>query len=432
MNEALKRLRIKFVAIIMAVVTIILLVVFSVIVSLSYHNSIDEVHQALEQALRHDSIDVERSPVDRMPPTEEALPNRETPRFEIGGRAPDQSLIPVAVYEIADGQLLLASNAASGTVADAVIDDAAAQAISLPDGQGFLDSLGVYYLKETHGEHSLIAFADEQSVSGWKSLAWLLAGVGAGALILFFVMSLLLSKWILRPVKASWQQQQRFIADASHELKTPLTVIAADVAILKRHPEKSIANQSQWIESIEAESEHMHELVSDMLLLAHVDSQAREDACLVKVDLSKLVSSNVLQFEPLAYEREITFTSTIAEGLEVKAEKDKLQRLIGVLFDNAFKYVDEHGSIAISLEKANDKAKLSVSNSGPAIPGEDLPHLFDRFYRSDKARTRNEEQSYGLGLSIAREIAQAYGGEISVASSEEGTTFTTALPLAYD
>lgn len=432
MNDALKRLRIKFVAIIMAVVATILAVVFAVILVVDHNNNVDEVYQALDEVIAHDVIDQEGKPRDANPLSNEA-PDQDVPPFEIGGRNPDRSLIPVAVYEITpEGNLTLVSNAASGMMKESILENAAEQAQTLSDGHGFLNSLGVYYLKSTKGEKELIAFADEQSVSGWKSLAPLLGGVGFGALVLFFIVSLIFSKWALRPVETSWHQQQQFVADASHELKTPLTVMAADVAILKRHPDRTIASQSQWIESIEAENKGMQELVNDMLLLANTDTQEYASTQqMEQVDLSKLLNANILQFEPLAYERNISFFAAIAENVVIIGNCDKLQRLINVLVDNAFKYVAKEGSISLNLTIQKNSALLSVSNSGAPIPDEDIPFIFDRFYRSDKARTHNEKHGYGLGLSIAREIAQMHGGTIDVVSEDALTSFIVNLPLAH-
>ncbi|WP_251197550.1 sensor histidine kinase [Anaerotardibacter muris] len=455
MNSALRKLRIKFVAIIMVVVAIILAVVFSTIVVISYSNSTTEVYAALDSAISRNAIDVHERPFNKMPDNraedtngeeldeddsafdgnvgsaDEALLS-EGPRFEIGGREPDQSLIPVAVYELhEDGTMTFASNAASGMIADSALAEVADQAFDVPYGHGSIDSLGVFYAKQKRGAETYIAFADERSVSEWQSLAVTLTIIGLATLVLFFVVSLIFSKWALHPVKASWEQQQRFIADASHELKTPLTVMAADTAILKRNSEASIASQSQWVESIEGEIKNMQELVGDMLLLARADGQGEAMPRKTEViDLSKLVNAELLQFEPVAYERSLDLDSKVAPNVTIDGAKDQLQRLASVLLDNAFKYVNECGRISVQLDKGDGSAVLSVSNSGGFIPAEDLPHVFDRFYRADKARTRTGELSYGLGLSIAREIANIHGGTITATSSEAtGTTFTVTLPL---
>lgn len=431
MNKELRQLRIKFVAIIMAVAAVILVSVFTAIVVLDHNNSVQEVHRALEESINHAASESTAPNFDMNPFEGEARPEQRRDPLEIGGHETERSLIPVAVYEIPKDGGLIASNAASGTIAASALEEVANQAQALSNGYGVLDDLGVYYLKETQKDRSFIAFADMQSASGWKSLALLLTGIGAAALALFFLVGFLLSKWVVRPIEKSWQQQQRFVADASHELKTPLTVIAADVAILKRHPERTIAHQSQWVESIEAESAQMQGLVEDMLVLASTDAQNGAAASqLERIDLSKLVRAHVLQFEPLAYERSISLSDTIEEGIFVDGTSGGIQRLISVLVDNAFKYVNEHGAISIELANQDGFAVFSVSNTGVPIPPEDLPHLFDRFYRSDKARTRTENQSFGLGLSIAQEIVHRLKGTIQASSSEENTTFTVKLPLS--
>lgn len=444
MNDTLKKLRIKFVAIIMAVVTLVLAVVFTTIVVLNYNESTAQVYGALDEAIARNSVVQGAEPLDRSPfaperPGSDALVSEmpeedQVPRFEIGGHEPERSLIPVAVYELSgDGTLSLLTDAASGTMADSTLEEATELMDDLPDGRGFIDSLGVFYLKETRGDAVFVAFADEQSVTGWKSLALNLLFLGLGALVFFFIVSLLFSKWALRPVEESWKQQQRFIADASHELKTPLTVMAADVSIIKQHYEESIASQSQWVESIESEITEMHDLVSDMLALAQADSENApvDGQHQEHIDLSKLVNADSLQFEPLAYERSIAFMTNIEESVCVSGQQNKLQRLVSVLFDNAFKYVDDRGSISVSLAKRTDRAIFSITNSGMPIAADDIPYIFDRFYRSDAARARTEGKSYGLGLSIAYEIALAHKGTIRVTSNEaEGTTFIVTLPCS--
>lgn len=431
MDSALRKLRIKFVLIIMVSVALILSAVFTTIVVINYNNSVGEVYGALDDAIAHDTFRVHLTPFGNLQSnTDDAT--EEAPRFEIGGRGPDRSLIPVAVYAVrSDGTMVLASSIESGAMAESLLNEAATQATTLPTGHGYINSLGVYYARENRDGALYIAFADEASASEWQPLARTLVVVGLGTLALFFVVSLIFSKWALRPVEKSWKQQQRFVADASHELKTPLTVMAADVAILKRHSDTSIASQSQWVESIEREIDSMRSLVSDMLLLARADLKEKNtlDAA-ENINLSKLVNAQLLQFEPLAYERALEFDSDVASGVSVIGDKEKLQCLVSVLLDNAFKYVDEGGRITVTLKVHDASAVLAVSNSGGFIPPDDLSHVFARFYRADKARTRTEEVSYGLGLSIASAISHLHGGTISVDSAEGiGTTFTATLPL---
>ena len=230
------------------------------------------------------------------------------------------------------------------------------------------------------------------------------------------------------PVARAWDQQQRFVADASHELKTPLTVILANTSILRAHPERSVTSQSQWIESTQSEAERMQELVRDMLDLARPEhaETVREHA---RVDLTDLVEGGLLQFESVAFERNVSLASDIDRDVSVTGDAARLRRLVTTLLDNACKYVEKGGRIAVTLRQTARRIELHVHNTGTVIAEEDLPHVFDRFYRADKARTRSEG-SYGLGLAIAREIAEEHGGSIAAASDEtNGTTFTVALPL---
>ena len=296
---------------------------------------------------------------------------------------------------------------------------AAEQLADVPEEFGSLDGLGLFYAKRVAGSTAYLAFADMSAANGWQALALTLAGVGMAALATFLVINVFFSRWALQPVERAWAQQRRFVADASHDLKTPLTVILANTSILLEHPERSVASQSQWVESTQHEAEQMQTLVSDLLLLAQTDEGAAKPP-MEKLDLADLVESELLQFESVAFERKVELCSQLEPGVAVCGNAPLLRKLAGTLLDNACKYADEGGQVNV---------ELAVRNTGFAIAPEDLPHVFDRFYRGDKARTR-DEGGYGLGLAIARAIAEEHGGTLSAASDEaSGTTFTLALPV---
>ncbi|MEG0757702.1 MAG: HAMP domain-containing sensor histidine kinase, partial [Raoultibacter sp.] len=355
--------------------------------------------------------------------------NKSDAPFEIGGRDGKRQFIPVAVYEVAaDGTLTALSNGTTASIADETLAEAAAQTADEREGSGLLNSVGLYYTKHTTDNGTYIAFADKGSAESWQSLALTLAAVGVGALLIFFVISLFFSKWALGPVEASWRKQQQFVADASHELKTPLTVMLANTSILLKHPEKTIASQSQWVESVETEAELMQRLVGDLLFLATPNATRREYA-LSPTDLSDIVERNLLQFESVAFEREITVDSEIEEGITVMGNAVRLERLVSTLLDNAYKYAEDKGTIGVTLKHSARRVELAISNSGTSIDPKDLPHIFDRFYRADKARERSVG-GYGLGLAIAHEVAEEHGGTIAAHSSESGdTVFTVVLPI---
>ncbi len=351
-----------------------------------------------------------------------------TPGLEIGRG--DEAVIPIAVYLVkSDGVYTALGDYASASISHSILLTANSEALASPDNSGLLEDVGLFFERRTTSNGVLIAYADESNVNSWQSLAWVLAGVGAGVLVAFFFISIFFSWWALRPVRAAWDQQQQFVQDASHELKTPLAVILANMAILQSTPTSTVAEQAQWVESTQTEAERMRALVNDMLDLARPEDVARAEVVQVSVDLSDLVQTEVLQFESVAFEGGVTLESDLAEGVAVLGVSDRLQRMVGTLIDNACKYANDGGQVDVELTRSRTHAYLTVANTGAPIPPEDLPHVFDRFYRADKARTSGKG-GYGLGLAIAREIAREHNGDITVASSEaEGTAFKVKLPL---
>lgn len=291
-------------------------------------------------------------------------------------------------------------------------------------------SLDLYYKAETtKGGTVKVALASGNYVR--QSVVSLFSSFTlpfVAALVGFFFISVLLSRWSVRPVAKAWQQQQQFVADASHELKTPLSVIMANNSILASDPEATVASQMQWVESTQTEASLMQGLVNDMLYLAQTDSETRGEV-LSEVDFSEIVQGGALQFESVAFERGVVLEENIQQGIRVHGDPAQLQRLVGTLVDNACKYAEGGGRVGVNLQLCGpgSKCRLIVSNTGAPIDPEDLPHLFDRFYRSDKARTRGSG-GFGLGLSIAKGIVDSMDGTIEATSSEKGgTCFTVVL-----
>ena len=241
--------------------------------------------------------------------------------------------------------------------------------------------------------------------------------------------SILLAHLITRPVKRAWDQQTQFIADASHELKTPLTVILADTDIIAAHPQTQVAEQMKWVCGIKDEAKHMKGLVEELLFLARNDEGGAGAGAHGKqepINLSALAQESCLAFDAVAFEANVELNEDIEDDVEIRADKIQVERLIRSLIDNAVKYAGTQGRVTVKLhKKKKDRAVFTVNNTGPVIPANELPHVFDRFWRSDTSRTRGTTASYGLGLAIAKSIAQAQGADISVTSTErDGTTFT--------
>lgn len=448
----------------------------------------------------------------------------------IGKSSPEDknTVVLVAVYSVApNGIYTVVGDYTTATVSESVILHANEIALEGTRSRGYIPEFNLYYERITSPSNprdTIVAYADGTSVSGWTSLAGTLVLVGLAGLVALFFINIFFSRWALRPVERSIEQQQQFTADASHELKTPLTVILANMAILKGQPDATVESQMQWIDSTHTEAERMQLLVNDMLELSKPDGQ-RADFATEEVDLSDLVEGEALQFESVAFELGVDLDSEIEEGLIVEGNHDRLARMVATLIDNACKYAssddakegdagagcgeeavlddqddrdesapeddealveveladeedagsdvedddaeDDAGATDANAADADDGAEdellgdvldedaasvspcvvitltrheasgmrhseavLAVHNDGPCIPSEDIPYIFNRFYRADKART-SSKGGYGLGLAIGQEIAHEHNGNISVESEPgKGTTFTVTLPLA--
>ena len=496
----LKKLRIKFIALNMATVAVVLTVVFAAICVVNHRQSVATVdgalNQAIAQASEHQSRQMGKdafgegqpdgeqpapadggagdpavsgdqgasaqvagqvagfaeadAAVDREDAAPEALAgsaNQELAVVDassdvaapptIGGRERSGGqVIPVALFSMSsDGDMTALGRYNTASINQDVLEQAGEQLASADEGFGSLSDLGLFYVKRQAGGVMYLAFADMGSASGWRALAATLAVVEVAALAVFLVISLFFSRWALRPVARAWTQQRRFVADASHDLKTPLTVILANTSIALEHPERSVASQSQWLESTQHEAEAMQGLVGDLLTLAKMDEEeaaAQSGAArpaFEEVDLSDVIEGEVLQFESVAFERGVRLESQVEQGIELRGNEQRLRRLAGTLIDNACKYVDDGGAVDVALSRSGKQARLQVRNTGAPISPEDLPHVFDRFYRADKARTGGAG-GHGLGLAIARAIAEEHGGTLTASSTQaEGTAFTATLPL---
>lgn len=433
----LKRLRAKFIALNMTSVFLVIGVALCGVCIVEHQRSYDNgqaalggaIKQALETRTDQEGHAEPNADASVSESADEDAARRETsPKIGSGERP---YTVPAVVYRLdRSGEFSIVSPDPSAVAADQGAIDAALEELKDGrDGVTIMTEYGLAAMKRTTGDGIYFSFVDAIVFDTWKSLAFRLALAGIGILAVLFVLNIFFARWALRPVEQAWTAQRRFIADASHELKTPLTVILANASILARHPEKTLGEQMQWVEGTQEEALRMQELVADMLSLAQAESAESFER--TRVDLSALVSKEVLQFESVAFERQVAIADETNEGIHVDGDVRKLEKLVGTLIDNACKYAHESSVVTVRLAVEGRKAALSVRNSGNPIPPEDLDHIFDRFYRADKARTRDDTKSFGLGLAIAREIAESHGGSIKARSCEaDGTVFTVTLPLA--
>ncbi len=253
----------------------------------------------------------------------------------------------------------------------------------------------------------------------------------AVSLIALYIVSRGLANRSIRPVSVAWDAQRRFISDASHELKTPLAVILANVQILQKS--KAMDEEDRrWVDKTADEAGHMKVLVEDLLTLARAD-EAKAGSVgatgpMVEVDLSEIVDESALEFDAVAFERGCEIECEAAPHVVVKGDKQQLGRVMNTLIDNATKYAAKGSAVKVKVAREGKKAMVTVNNAGGVIEPEDLEHLFDRFYRTDKARSREETGGFGLGLAIAKSIVEAHGGKIwATSDATSGTTFHVSL-----
>lgn len=246
--------------------------------------------------------------------------------------------------------------------------------------------------------------------------------IGALSLLAFLGISILLARWAVGPVEKAWQQQKQFVSDASHELKTPLTVIMSNAELLQL-PEYDEESKAQFSRNILTMSAQMRHLVESLLELARAD-RVRQD--FDRVSLSEVAEQAVLPFEPVLFEKGMQLDSRIEPAIFLRGNARYLKQVAEILLDNAAKY-SAPGVVAVTLSRqGRGKCLLTVSNPGDPIPTAELERIFDRFYRADKSRSR--DGSFGLGLSIARTVVTEHGGKIWAKSNETGNCFFVELP----
>ncbi|MEG2688064.1 MAG: HAMP domain-containing sensor histidine kinase [Clostridia bacterium] len=247
------------------------------------------------------------------------------------------------------------------------------------------------------------------------------------SVLLISLIAYMMSERALKPVEDSFKRQRDLIANASHELKTPLTIISTNLSVLESEPLSTVEENDRWIKSIHTQVTRMNGLIQNMLELSKLEQSAIPKEIL---NLSEVTEGECLAFEAVCFEKGATLITEIQPNIMVLGEIHALERLSVILLDNAIKYSGEQGKIGFRLTSDGKKAKIAVMNTGVPITKEEAEHVFDRFYRADGARANPDNQSFGLGLSIAQATVSAHGGTITCYGIEnKGTVFEVNLPI---
>ncbi len=301
------------------------------------------------------------------------------------------------------------------------------EAASRPQTLGVLKDYNLRYYRLDTPMDRCIVFADISSErTTLQHLLQTCVLIGAASFLLFLGISLKLAAWAIQPVEWAWKQQRQFVADASHELKTPLTVILTNAELVEslEYDEES---RSRFLQGIRTEACQMKGLIEEMLALARAD-QSDTNTHLAVFRMDELVTEEVLSFEPVFYEHGLILESMPdMEPLLMKGDQRQIRQVIDILLDNAQKYTKEQGHVKVVLNRSRTGGcVLEVSNEGVLLSEEEQEQIFKRFYRGDQARGRSE--SYGLGLSIAQVIVQRHKGQIRVESIHGWNRFYIELP----
>ena len=267
-----------------------------------------------------------------------------------------------------------------------------------------LNEISYGYLKETTSRGIKIALMSRQpQIDVLNNLLKVFISIGSISLILLLLISIYLTNKTIKPIKEAFEKQKQFIADASHELKTPLAIIRTNTSLVLSNKSSTVDSQSKWLNYINNQIERMTELLDEMLSLAKLDTN-RELEEFTVFNLSKLLSNILLTFEAVIFENRIELESNIGENIELKGDKESIKKVLIILLDK-------------------NKMKLKVRNTGDGIKKEELEKIFERFYRVDTSRAR-ETGGYGLGLSIAKSIIESHKGKIYAESNiGKDTTF---------
>lgn len=223
------------------------------------------------------------------------------------------------------------------------------------------------------------------------------------------------SKTIVKPVEETLEKQKQFISDTSHELKTPLAVIEANSDVIEDK-----IGKNKWITYIQDEIQSMNKLVNDLLLLAKIEDKPFDNY--TTIDLSKEIEMIVSVFESVAYENQVNINLNIQENVKFNGDREDIKHILSTLIDNGIKHTEKGKKIIIELSKEKNEIKIQVKNEGKPIPKEEQAKIFERFYRIDKARNRDEKR-YGLGLAIAKKTVEKYNGIIEVSCKNGITNF---------
>ena len=410
----IKRLQIKIVALIMGTLLLVFASVLIVLNLTVYQTSMQRAEEFLSFVVQNDGLPPPRETPSGMPGTNRPDSDMDRPRPDLDGELPLPNM-----EMMRGGRFFYVKMDEDGNIFEEALqfmfdfgsDDAlgyATSAFGSGAGSGSIGNFSFIVAKKTYGW--MLAFIERSSdilfIEQLSRMSIWAAGIAG---LVLACLSAFLAKWITDPIKNSLDKQRRFVLDAGHELKTPLTIISANADVLQNE-----IGDNKRIGQIKSQTGRMNGLVLDLLTLAKADEgQENKTTVRRKFDLSGAVLNTALEHESRAFEEGKKYECRIDGGITYNGDEKQIKQLATIMIDNAIRYSDDGGLIEVSLKAEGSRIRISVFNTGVGVPDDERNKIFERFYRTDESRSR-ETGGYGIGLSIAWRIVETHKGRIEV------------------
>ncbi|MGI5960008.1 MAG: sensor histidine kinase [Massiliimalia sp.] len=414
----IRTLRIKLIIASMLSLLMVLSVIFGVVGILNYRKLVINADNILEILSENDGNFPMENHMGGEPPPSDIFHKNER---QFSPELPYESRY-FSVFLAENGTVISANTGKIAAVDTSTAIDYAQTVAKSNRLKGFVDDYR--YLVYFVGTERHIIFLDcGRDMGSFRTFLFTSAGVGVAGLLAVLLLLIILSGRIVKPFSENYEKQKRFITDAGHELKTPLTIIDADAEVLEMD-----LGENEWLSDIQNQTKRLAQLTNSLILLSRMEEMPQIEK--IEFPISDIAEEAVEGFQALAKTQNKILTSHVQPMLSLCGDEKAIRQLITILLDNALKYSNDGGRIDLTLEKQKNTIRLSVFNTTPFIEKASLPHLFDRFYRTDQSRN-SRTGGYGLGLSIAAAIVNTHKGKIwAVTQDEKSLTITVSLPIS--
>lgn len=411
MIQSLKR---KFVAVAMLSLLLVLALIIAIINILNYRSLVTEADDTLLMLSQNDGFP------DRMSFAEEPKDG-----FGHGRRFNGEAMFQARFFSVsidAEGTVCASNLKNVATVDEDDAIDMALAALKKGRDKGFLDDYRYLCVAEENGGTRWIFLNRERELATTREFLLISGGISLAGYLMVFVLLMLLSARIVRPIAQSYEKQKQFITDAGHELKTPITIIRADADVIEED-----LPDSEWLRDIRTQTDRLTSLTNDLIYLSRMEESGAKPQML-DFPLSDAVQDTAQPFSAIARTQNKTFEMDIQPMLSLCGDEKSIRKLVSILLDNAMKYSPDGGTIALSLKKNGKQLKLTVTNTAEGMEKGAADRLFDRFYRMDASRN-SQTGGFGLGLSIAKAVVEAHKGKIRAFSADgQSLTLEAVLP----